>query len=445
MKLTMPEPKINLYTDGFDGICKLNREVDGKKLSDLVERIGDPLVIALDAPWGAGKSVFLKCWVGAHTLENKGTATTVYFDAFKNDYMDDPLVGLTAAISERFELKGTSNSTLTKVKQVVSKLAKPTARVALALGTAGMSELTGAVVDVALDAGSKELAKASEEFWKKEDGKRAAMAEFRGALTELATEQKIVIVVDELDRCRPDYALNLLEVIKHFFDVPNVHFVLGVNLKELENSVRARYGSGVNAALYLQKFITLTMNLAKQPTKNQQLTNYFDELVRDHPRSMVGTFDIAKVYIQSNEQQEKLTLRGIQHFIRLLTISPSAWRHRDEFEIGKRREILQVGLCFLCSFYPEALKTFPHDPLTFEIVSKFLGLEIPTQDTHASELNSKKSQTALAWMHCFPTEANINTLEAYHRDSLSYMCSNINYSTLEDIWRTSLQVFEVQS
>jgi hypothetical protein len=95
------------------------------------------------------------------------------------------------------------------------------------------------------------------------------MAAFRQALVDLTEPdsegtptQKLVIVVDELDRCRPDYALHLLEVIKHFFNVENVHFVLGVNLTELENSVRARYGAGVNAGLYLQKFVTVKMPLS---------------------------------------------------------------------------------------------------------------------------------------------------------------------------------------
>lgn len=264
-RITVPPLKIDLYKKGFAGVCKLDRKADGEKLSNLVERISEPLVIALDAPWGAGKSVFLQCWVGEHLKnEHEHKANTVYFDAFKHDFLDDPLVGLTSAISDRFAEKSKTNNALKKVKQAASKLAKPTARVALAFGTAGISELTGAVVDVALQTGSQELAKASESFWKKEDGKRAAMLGFRTALSELATEQKLVIVIDELDRCRPDYALSLLEVIKHFFDVDNVHFVLGINRAELENSVRARYGSGVDAGTYLQKFISVTMPLPKR-------------------------------------------------------------------------------------------------------------------------------------------------------------------------------------
>ena len=243
------EPEIKLYDQGFENVCRLGGAAEGKKLSELVERISEPLVIALDAPWGAGKTIFLKCWVGAHELENKGTAKTVFFDAFRHDFMDDPLVGLTSALSERLGAPDKKNEPWRKAKEAVSKLARPAFRVGLAATTAGATEVIGPIVGAGLKAGKEELGDASKKFWQEED-KRAAMQTFRVALEQLASEQKLIIVVDELDRCRPDYALNLLEVIKHFFDVKNVHFVLGVNLKELANSVRARYGADVQGERY---------------------------------------------------------------------------------------------------------------------------------------------------------------------------------------------------
>ncbi|MDQ7071869.1 MAG: P-loop NTPase fold protein [Rhodobacterales bacterium] len=88
LKLIVPEVEIDLYKDGFDGKDLLGRAETGKRLSQLVEKIDDPMVVALDGAWGSGKSHFLKMWVGAHTKEFEGTAKTVYFDAFKNDYLD---------------------------------------------------------------------------------------------------------------------------------------------------------------------------------------------------------------------------------------------------------------------------------------------------------------------------------------------------------------------
>ncbi|WP_190238221.1 P-loop NTPase fold protein [Cereibacter johrii] len=85
MHLFPQEQEVELYQTGFGEEDQFNRQSSSKSLSELVERIEDPLVIALDGPWGTGKSYFLKRWVGAHKNENGGRATTVYFDAFAND------------------------------------------------------------------------------------------------------------------------------------------------------------------------------------------------------------------------------------------------------------------------------------------------------------------------------------------------------------------------
>lgn len=236
-------------------------------MSELVERIDDPLVIAVDGRWGSGKSFFLKCWVGAHLHENAGNATTVYFDAFENDFLDDPLISLTSAVSQRLASSDSPARVWDRAKSAAAKLWRPSARMGLAIASAGASEVVGTVADSGIAAAKAEAEKQVDTLWRREEGQRAAMVEFREALRNLTTPEangdpkKLVVAIDELDRCRPDYALTVLEVIKHFFNVPHVHFVLGVNMEELSNSVRARYGQGTNARLYLQKFISLTLNL----------------------------------------------------------------------------------------------------------------------------------------------------------------------------------------
>lgn len=263
MRLFVPDPEIEIGKDGFKGIDKLGRKDFGDRLSALLSAIDDPVVIAIDGGWGSGKTVFLKCWVGEHLNREATNDQVIYFDAFQHDYLDDPLIALVSEIASTNNAgKGTK---LSKLKNTAVALARPATRIALALATSGISEITGVVGDAAAKATADELANSAEDFWKKEDGRRAAMDEFRDALTEMARSTgggKLIIVVDELDRCRPDYALALLETIKHFFAVDNVHFVLGVNLAELKNTVRARYGMGAAADAYLDKFIHLRMALS---------------------------------------------------------------------------------------------------------------------------------------------------------------------------------------
>ncbi len=274
MRILPPEPQVVLYEEGFENHDVLGRAEVGKSLSRLVERIEDPMVVALDGGWGTGKTYFLKRWVGAHTRHNDGTAITIYFDAFANDHLSDPLPSLVSTLSERFP--HADKSAMQQIKAAAFKFAKPLARISVAMATYGATEALAPVGDAAANALSAEASDALENYWSQEDGRRAAMEEFRSALIELLAAWpeegdqpevaggRLVFVVDELDRCRPDYALEVLEVIKHFFAIPGITFVLGVNLKALENSVKARYGAGIDASAYLRKFISVSLALPSE-------------------------------------------------------------------------------------------------------------------------------------------------------------------------------------
>ncbi len=230
MKLFVPEPQIELYKHGFEKHDLLGRKEQGNQLSDLVEKISDPMVIALDGQWGSGKSVFLKCWVGEHTQSKEYTSKPIYFDAFQHDFMSDPLIALVSVLDEQIQKDKKAWKT---AKLAASKLLRLGARVGLAVATAGATEIAGTLADAAIDTASNAAGSSIDNFWKAENSKRDAITNFRDALTEMGTDQKLVIVIDELDRCRPDFALSMLEIIKHLFSVPNIHFVLGVNLNAL--------------------------------------------------------------------------------------------------------------------------------------------------------------------------------------------------------------------
>ena len=241
MKLVPPEPIVDLYKDGFEKDDILQRKTTGDALSSLVNLIEDSLVVALDGSWGTGKTYFLKRWAGAHE-----SALVVYFDAFEHDYVSDPLPALVSALEERLTQLGTDDDPATwkdsvpSMKEAAFRMAKPLARLVL------QSVGAGIVVDAADEfkkIRDEETQDRFEDFWKAEEGRRNAMEEFREAIKILASSldsghegASLVFVVDELDRCRPDYALEVIEVIKHLFSVPRVHFVLGpVRTKGVKN------------------------------------------------------------------------------------------------------------------------------------------------------------------------------------------------------------------
>ena len=324
MRLTKRAPQIVIGTSTFGGDADwLDRAAFGQKLSNLVDALDSPTVIALDGEWGSGKSHFLKLWVGAHKHQFNGHAEVVYFDAFKEDFLDDPLISLVAAIAPVTEPEGKLAQAGKTLRRLALPLAKGGARIGLAVASYGATAVAEGVWDsVALAAGgeAQKVVDDIDKLWAQEASKRAAMEAFQNTLRTLvetsaegAPAQKLVIIIDELDRCRPDYALSLLETIKHFFAVDGVHFVLGVNLSELENSVKARYGAGCDATMYLRKFITLLAHLPDlQDWAGKVITvpAYAEKLAESY--DFEG--DIAKAFvgwIEARNSKKPLTLREI--------------------------------------------------------------------------------------------------------------------------------------
>lgn len=289
MHFLPPEHEVDLYKEGFGEDDLLERASFGKSLSNFVEKVEDPLVIAIDGEWGQGKSFFLKRWVGAHTLQNNGKATMVYFDAFAHDYLDDPLIALVGVVTDRItELSQGAKGALEPVQRVATKLAKPLMKVGISAALASLYFATGglsgavekfwnATIDTASDEGKKLL----DQYWKSEDSKRNAMKEFRDKLKAFVEANRVenkqgketnslIIVIDELDRCRPDYALSVLEIIKHLFNVKGVQFILGVNLEALGHSVSKRYGEKIDSERYLRRFVNIIFEL---PTNTNNSTD----------------------------------------------------------------------------------------------------------------------------------------------------------------------------
>jgi hypothetical protein len=108
---------------------------------------------------------------------------------------------------------------------------------------------------------------------------KLAISQFRKYLENLSAEEgcPLVFIIDELDRCRPDFALELVEQIKHLFSVPGITFLLVLNRMQLQESVKTRYGNGVEATLYLQKFVNLWLTL---PRKSDQYQDNGSQYIR---------------------------------------------------------------------------------------------------------------------------------------------------------------------
>lgn len=283
MRMTAP---VRSFSDGFNE----NDDIFGrKKLHDIIMRVATnapdkSLVLALDDKWGNGKTSFVKMMESEINKNHSDTFQVIYFDAFKSDYQSDPFVALTANIyslvsKEEGKLKSLGQELLNVGKKLGASFAINGAKFAISTFSGGL--LSGTALEKAgetiTDAISSPVEEYIEEKIKTSENELATIERFGSLLTEIHKEsgKKILFIIDELDRARPDFSLDLLEKIKHIFSVEGVVFLLVVNREQFEKSIECRYGN-INSRLYLNKFVHYWFVLPKRSYLSSDCLNNFN-------------------------------------------------------------------------------------------------------------------------------------------------------------------------
>lgn len=252
---------------------QLRREDEVKSLTSVFEILDNQMVLAINSKWGTGKTTFLKMW--NQYLKNSGYKT-IFFNAWENDYVEEPFIAFVDEIRESVNDENKIRGFMEKAKDVGLALAKQSPKMVSKVikSKTGFDseeivsddELTG-MISEKIDNYNKN--KKSVDKFKKELEK-VALKEFE------QNSKPMIIFVDELDRCRPDYAISLLERIKHFFNVQNIIFILGIDKEALSNSIRVIYGEETDINGYLTRFIDLEYKL-KQGSNAQYVKYLMDK------------------------------------------------------------------------------------------------------------------------------------------------------------------------
>ena len=285
--------------------CKLERRNCAESLTDFVRYIDEPYVLAIDAAWGTGKTTFVKMW--ERHLRQEGFST-LYFNAWEADFAPDPFVAMVAELTSSLELiDGAHVAAINKVKKTAAHVAKRFIPIAAKLATVGAFDLSKEYE--ALSAGLSNLSEtlASDLVANYSSGKNS-IAAFKEAISdaiegaERETEDSepsrpLIFFVDELDRCRPTFAIELLERAKHLFDVCGVVFVLSVNKEQLGHSVQSIYGPSFDGANYLRRFIDMSY-LLPEPKEGQFMRHLFDALGVDASLKRIGTGSDSRSYLR---------------------------------------------------------------------------------------------------------------------------------------------------
>ncbi|ENK2914655.1 hypothetical protein AB3D14_002291 [Vibrio alginolyticus] len=238
-------------------------------------------VINLNAEWGAGKTTFLQCWYNELSKDHP----TIYFDAWRSDFSKDAMLALIDCFHAQLANPIAGNEDL--IKSLLDKgsyfirKSVPSLLVGYLKHKTGTAEDESLIEDInkqfGIEIAEKECGDSLKDILKDilEQRQRVEGIEaFQEVLIKLAkafvdTYEKapnpkqypVYVLIDELDRCRPSYAIEIIESVKHFFNTKNFVFVIATDTEQLQHSVKAVYGEGFDAYSYLSRFFHKTVTL----------------------------------------------------------------------------------------------------------------------------------------------------------------------------------------
>ena len=287
-------PEIEITPENPYSKDRLGRLSFGSALLNLLKNAEGEFTLAIDGQWGDGKTTFAKMWCEQLKLEG---FRAIYFDSFVNDHGQDPFVPLSAVLLDaiRPETETTNKKTKEKFAKMGLKLLQIGSRVALRSVSAGIinendiQDFRDTLQDHGADTAITAIEKKLDEYHTSE----SELNSFRTLLSELAqlegAELPLVIILDELDRCRPTFALSLLEKVKHFFCVQGIVFVFVMNSKQMCACIEHVYGASIGARQYLHKFIDVECALPVKRKIDRQ-----ESLYRTYTRHLLSAYALDK-------------------------------------------------------------------------------------------------------------------------------------------------------
>ena len=399
----------------------LGRETSAQVLTQVIRSIDGPCVLSIDGPFGSGKTTFLSLWT--QHLNNQDIQV-VNLNAWETDYSGDPFLALSQGILA--DLENNNDNVIQKHLREFGRIA---GEVAVRAAPALVSLATMGVLNIAplLEAATSAAAEqATETYIDRITAQRKSLTSFKEKLAELVeaitdTDQNrpLVIMIDELDRCRPSYAIEMLEVAKHLFSVDNIVFALGVNRSQLAHSVKCLYGQDFDADAYLKRFFDIDFRLP-EPDK----TSFINDLMK---RTGIDTFfdQTSDAWVKREDQQlfEKilstllarspLTLRQISQAIHHLGLVFTSLDTKDHaYALPSAMAII------LKHTIPETYDQLRHGNISdSDVVScLFTALGIPDESIRIRDEHSQTYAAAEAIIAVCAVEASARS----HQLSLNY-------------------------
>ena len=287
----------------------------------------------------------------------------IYLDAFASETVDDPLLCILAAIRAEFP-EEKKKEISRKALPVVKTLGKVAGKAAFAhLFKQDLEEVSEELAEAASEGADALVEQTVDKLLDQYANAQGNIDALKNVMAKAAEERPILFFIDELDRCRPDVALSILELVKHVFDVPGIKFVFVANMQQLKAVIRKRYGQDVDADVYLEKFVNLSIVLPSVDIRTQQNDAY---MLLEKSLQHTGLFDKNNFFgLLSLHLIEKysINLRSIEKLIKNINIYTVVF-NKDSFS---QHNIFIDNFIFLLSMF---IFTFNKDLVNKIIIGK---------------------------------------------------------------------------
>ena len=368
---------------------EFNRKPIAENIIRLLTSTIDLSPMVIDGGWGTGKTEFCQKLIRLMQEQHRDYQP-VYIDAFRSDHSGEPLLALLAEIIKTCTPPKDSDEKLIeehkdrirKITKAAGFLMKTVAKAAvghvLKQNTDDLAEelqqimnndqeadsLAETVTDAAATIASHTIDATVEALLKEQIEAEKNLETLKACLKELAADKPIILFIDELDRCRPDYAVDMLEVIKHVFDVENVKVVLVTNTKQLRAAINHRYGVEVDAHKYLDKFLKYSFALPDKVVARFEeeralvAVEHFKQLIRksrwaNELKDLIDERSPTINFISDMIERNNISLRETERLVRFLEIyhSLSGGLNNAIWQYF----LLRITGVFIFCFYPSLM------------------------------------------------------------------------------------------
>ena len=288
-------------------------------------------VLNIDAKWGDGKTFFLR---GLEVQLSEVGYPVAYVNAWTDDHAEDPMIAVVSAIDRTIAPLLSSNE---KLKTDWGKVRKSASKIARSIGKGiviqaskkiigdGVEELASAVAGDAIDA-----------FFEERDEIKAFRDTLSSILKTIKSKKSqktpLFVLIDELDRCRPPYAISMLERVKHLFEIDDVVFVIATDSEQLQHAIRSVYGSDFASERYLSRFFDRSFRFA-EPSHAEFVAKLFAEYPLPLEKLSSPPDDDHEHFFCCVADEFSLGLRDIEQAFDLFRSVVTTWEYRAHVEL----------------------------------------------------------------------------------------------------------------